>query len=224
LRARIAFLSRLVALKLTALFAFVLLSLYTPSTTNALLDRAGDASKLLAAGTESSLESLGSLLGDTAMLMPKKGAVELTMRYVGMDKVLLFIGITIALYLAWLAYDALRNGSALSLDRKGKAEALRSVYLKGLLVNLLNPKVIVFFVTFLPQFVTAADPDAAKKLLFLGFVFVLVNVPVCVGLILFADRIAVFLKRSPKATRIVDWLFAGVLGAFAVRLVLAESR
>jgi hypothetical protein len=102
LRARIAFLSRLVALKLTALFAFVLLSLYTPSTTNALLDRAGDASKLLAAGTESSLESLGSLLGDTAMLMPKKGAVELTMRYVGMDKVLLFIGITIALYLAWL--------------------------------------------------------------------------------------------------------------------------
>jgi threonine/homoserine/homoserine lactone efflux protein len=129
-----------------------------------------------------------------------------------------------AIYLAWLAYDALRNGSALSLDRKGQTEALRSVYLKGLLVNLLNPKVIVFFVTFLPQFVTAADPDAAKKLLFLGFVFVLVNVPVCVGLILFADRIAVFLKRSPKATRIVDWLFAGVLGAFAVRLVLAESR
>lgn len=129
-----------------------------------------------------------------------------------------------AVYLAFLAYDALRNGSALSLDRKGKAEALRAVYLKGLLVNLLNPKVIVFFVTFLPQFVTAADPDAAKKLLFLGFVFVLVNVPVCVGLILFADRIAIFLKRSPKATRIVDWLFAGVLGAFAVRLVLAESR
>jgi threonine/homoserine/homoserine lactone efflux protein len=129
-----------------------------------------------------------------------------------------------ALYLAWLAYDALRNGSALSLDRKGAGEALRSVYLKGLLVNLLNPKVIVFFVTFLPQFVSAADPDAAKKLLFLGFVFVLVNVPVCVGLILFAERIAVFLKRSPKATRIVDWLFAGVLGAFAVRLVLAESR
>jgi threonine/homoserine/homoserine lactone efflux protein len=129
-----------------------------------------------------------------------------------------------ALYLAFLAYDALRNGSALSLDRKGSAEALGSVYLKGLLVNLLNPKVIVFFVTFLPQFVTAADPDAAKKLLFLGFVFVLVNVPVCVGLILFADRIAVFLKRSPKATRIVDWLFAGVLGAFAVRLVVAESR
>ncbi len=103
MRARIAFLSRLVALKLTALFAFVLLSLYTPSTTNALLDRAGDASKLLALGTESSLQSLGGLFGDAGMLMPKKGAVELTMRYVGMDKVLLFIAIAITLYLAWLA-------------------------------------------------------------------------------------------------------------------------
>jgi hypothetical protein len=102
LRSRIAFLSRLVALKLSALFVFVLLSLYTPSTTNALLDGAGEASKLFATGTENSLQSLGTVLGDAAMLMPKKGAVELTMRYVGMDKVLLFIGITIALYLAWL--------------------------------------------------------------------------------------------------------------------------
>jgi threonine/homoserine/homoserine lactone efflux protein len=129
-----------------------------------------------------------------------------------------------AIYLAYLAYDAIRNGSSLSLDRKRSGEGLRSAYLKGLLVNLLNPKVIVFFVTFLPQFVSAADPDAAGKLLFLGFVFVLVNVPVCVGLILFADRIAMFLKRSPKATRLVDWLFAGVLGAFAVKLVFTSNR
>jgi threonine/homoserine/homoserine lactone efflux protein len=129
-----------------------------------------------------------------------------------------------ALYLAYLAFDALRNGSALSLDRRGRSELLGSVYLKGLLVNLLNPKIIVFFVTFLPQFVSPSDPDAAKKLLFLGLFFTLVNLPICVGLILFADRIAGFLKRSPRATRLVDWAFATVLGAFAVRLVLAESR
>lgn len=129
-----------------------------------------------------------------------------------------------ALYLAYLAIDAIRHGSALSLDRRGRPERLRAVYLKGLLVNLLNPKIIVFFVTFLPQFVSPADPQAAKKLLFLGLFFAAVNIPVCVGLILFADRIASFLRRSPKATRLVDWLFASVLGAFAVRLVLAQSR
>ncbi|MEQ8696805.1 MAG: LysE family translocator [Bauldia litoralis] len=129
-----------------------------------------------------------------------------------------------AAYLAYLAYDAIRHGSALSLDKKGRVETLQSVYLKGLLVNLLNPKIIIFFMTFLPQFVSPTDPEAAKKLLFLGLFFAVVNTPICVGLIVFADRIAGFLKRSPKATRLVDWAFATVLGAFAVRLVLAESR
>jgi threonine/homoserine/homoserine lactone efflux protein len=129
-----------------------------------------------------------------------------------------------ALYLAYLAVDAIRNGSALSLDKKARPEKLGSVYVKGLLVNLLNPKVIVFFVTFLPQFVSPADPDAAKKLLFLGLFMAAVNVPVCIGLILFAGRIATFLKRSPRAMRLVDWAFATVLGAFALRLALIESR
>jgi hypothetical protein len=120
-----------VALKLTALFAFVLLSLYTPSTTNSLLDRAGDASKLLASGTESSLQSLGSLLGDAALLMPKKGAVELTMRYVGMDKVLLFIGLTIALYLVWLLFVAGVRGALRGLDASGSQRARENARLQS---------------------------------------------------------------------------------------------
>jgi threonine/homoserine/homoserine lactone efflux protein len=128
------------------------------------------------------------------------------------------------LYLVYLAIDALRHGSSLSLDRKAVPEPIRSVYLKGLLIDLLNPKVIIFFVTFLPQFVSPHDPHAAKKMLFLGLTFVVVNIPVCVPLILSAEKIAGFLKRSPKATRVVDYLFASVLGAFAVKLVLTETR
>lgn len=129
-----------------------------------------------------------------------------------------------AIYLAYLAYDAIVRGSALSLERQQARDTLGAIYTKGLLVNLLNPKIIVFFVTFLPQFVSPTDPDAAKKLLFLGLAFAVINIPVCVGLILFADRLARHLKKSPRLTRVVDWLFAGVLGAFAVRLLLAQSR
>jgi threonine/homoserine/homoserine lactone efflux protein len=129
-----------------------------------------------------------------------------------------------ALYLAWLALDAVRNGSSLSLNKTGRREPLRSVYLKGLLVNLLNPKVIIFFVTFLPQFVTVSDPHAAGKMLFLGFVFIVVNVPVCVPMIFFADRIAGMMKRSARVTRVVDWAFASVLGAFAVKLIFTQSK
>jgi threonine/homoserine/homoserine lactone efflux protein len=129
-----------------------------------------------------------------------------------------------ALYLVYLAVDALRHGSSLNLDRKAAPEPIRSVYIKGLLIDLLNPKVIIFFMTFLPQFVSPSDPHAAKKMLFLGLTFVIVNIPVCVPLILSADRIAGLLKRSPKATRLVDWLFASVLGGFALKLALTQTR
>jgi threonine/homoserine/homoserine lactone efflux protein len=129
-----------------------------------------------------------------------------------------------AAYLAYLAYDAIRNGSALSLDPNEKPEPLGRVFVKGLLINLLNPKVIVFFVTFLPQFVSSTDPYAPGKLLFLGLFFTAVNIPVCAAMIWFADRIAGLLKRSSRVARIVDYAFATVLGAFAVKLILTQSK
>ena len=129
-----------------------------------------------------------------------------------------------AAYLAWLAVEALRHGSSLRLDKAHREEPLRAVYLKGLFVNLLNPKVIIFFVTFLPQFVSASDPHTPGKLLFLGLAFMAINIPVCGALILAADRIALLLRGSARATRFVDWLFAGVLGAFAVKLILTHAK
>jgi threonine/homoserine/homoserine lactone efflux protein len=59
---------------------------------------------------------------------------------------------------------------------------------------------------------------------FLGLTFALVNIPVCTPLIFFAERIAEKLKRLPRATRVVDCLFAGVLGAFAAKLILTQAR
>jgi threonine/homoserine/homoserine lactone efflux protein len=88
----------------------------------------------------------------------------------------------------------------------------------------LNPKIIVFFVTFLPQFVAPGDPHAASKLLFLGLTFVIIATPISLVMIWSAGWIAAFLKRSPRATRGIDWLFAGVMGAFAVRLILAHGK
>lgn len=128
------------------------------------------------------------------------------------------------LYLLWLAWDALRNGSSFALDQtERKKETIRSLYLKGLWINLFNPKIIVFFVTFLPQFVSVSDPYAVYKLMSLGGIFVLIATPICAALIMSADRVAALLKRSPKATRLVDWLFAAVLGGFAIKLLLARS-
>ncbi len=130
-----------------------------------------------------------------------------------------------AAYLAYLAIEAIRHGSSLSLEQGGgRPVPLRAVFAKGLFVNLLNPKVIIFFVTFLPQFVSASDPHAAGKMLFLGLTFMVANIPVCAAFILAAGKIAALLKGSSRATRFVDWLFAGVLGAFAVKLILTQAK
>lgn len=129
-----------------------------------------------------------------------------------------------AAYLAWLAIDAVRHGSSLTLARAERRERLGAIFVKGLLTNLLNPKVIIFFVTFLPQFLSAGERAATGKLLFLGFVFCLVNIPICGAFILAAERIARALKGSSHVARAIDWLFAGVLGAFAVKLLFTNAR
>jgi threonine/homoserine/homoserine lactone efflux protein len=129
-----------------------------------------------------------------------------------------------ALYLLWLAFQALRCGSALQLNNEAAApRALWRVFLSGAGINLLNPKIVMFFLTFLPQFVSAADPAASGKLLFLGLYFAVLALPLCTATILAADRFTGALRSSPRIMRTFDWLFAGLMTAFAVRLLLARN-
>jgi hypothetical protein len=81
----------------------------------------------------------------------------------------------------------------------------------------------MFFLTFLPQFVDAGDPHAAGKLLFLGVLFVVICTPICALMVASASRIAGWLHRSPRLMRSVDFAFAGVFGAFALRLLFARG-
>ena len=130
-----------------------------------------------------------------------------------------------ALYLAWLAIDALRSGSAFTVEeKKGRAQSLRAVFMKALGINLLNPKIIVFFVTFLPQFISAGDENAFGKLLFFGVMFGVISLPIVAPMIFYADKIAVLLKQSPKVARIIDYVFACALGGLAMKLLLAQGR
>jgi threonine/homoserine/homoserine lactone efflux protein len=128
-----------------------------------------------------------------------------------------------ALYLLWLAVDAVRNGSALNLKAEGRsAVSFRRTFLMGLGINLTNPKIVLFFVTFLPQFVQAGDPHAADKLVFLGFYFVAFTAPLAALLILGAERVIALLKTRPRVMRAIDYSFAGLFGAFAVKILTAN--
>ncbi len=130
-----------------------------------------------------------------------------------------------AIYLVWLGYQAVRHGSALTIKHgAAKQKSLGQVYLMGLGVNLLNPKIVMFFLTFLPQFVSVNDPNAAGKLLFLGLYFTALGIPTCALLIFMAEKFTAALRKSPRVMRAIDWSFAGIMGAFAVRLLLARNN
>ncbi len=130
-----------------------------------------------------------------------------------------------ALYLLYLAYGALRHGAALRLEGQGGANGgLARSYLTGLLINLTNPKIILFFVTFLPQFIDVGDAAASEKFFFLGLAFIAVGASVNAGVIAVAARFVAAAKANPRAIRWFDYGFAGLMGAFAARLVLAQGR
>lgn len=128
-------------------------------------------------------------------------------------------------YLVFLAVQAIRKGSAFSPERRaGSGHTLLQNWATGIGINLLNPKIILFFMTFLPQFVSVGDPHAAAKLFFLGGMFVVVSLPVTLPMVIAADGFSGLLRKSPRVTRLVDYLFAGVFSAFALKILTAQAK
>ena len=134
----------------------------------------------------------------------------------------LFLALKVAgaLYLAWLAYATIRHGSSFTPTiGTARRRSLAAHFAAGLGMNLLNPKVVLFFLTFLPQFVSAGDPNAPGKLVFLGLFFLVVAIPTIVPMILGAEAFSRFLRSRPRVMRGLDWLLASVFGAFALSVM-----
>jgi threonine/homoserine/homoserine lactone efflux protein len=125
-----------------------------------------------------------------------------------------------ALYLLWLAIDAIRHGSALNLRQDGHATpSLWRTFLLGLGINLTNPKIVLFFVTFLPQFIEPGDPHAGARLVFLGLYFVAFCTPLSILMVMGAGHLIRLLKGRPGVLRALDYGFAAIFGAFAIRII-----
>ncbi len=128
-------------------------------------------------------------------------------------------------YLLWLAVDAIRHGSSLNVGNVDKKPTtMLSSFILGISVNMTNPKVVLFFITFLPQFVSATDPHVTAKLLFLGIYFVVINIPLSIAMIFGAEKLVTWLKNKPRVMRAIDYTFAGVFAIFALKIAFTQGR
>jgi threonine/homoserine/homoserine lactone efflux protein len=122
-------------------------------------------------------------------------------------------------YLLWLAGAALRHplrtGAPLP---QGSARAFR----QGLVVNLTNPKVILFVLAFVPQFVTPADGGVLGQFLILGTLLAAGGFAVNGIVGIFAGGLGRRLAGSARVARTLNYLSAGIFGALALRLALME--
>jgi threonine/homoserine/homoserine lactone efflux protein len=130
-----------------------------------------------------------------------------------------------ALYLLWLAYQAIVHGGGLRLAAAAqRVPTLKQSFVTGVGINLLNPKVLLFFMTFLPQFVDRHDPAAPAKLFFLGAEFIAVSIPPAILMVLAAEKLTQVLLTNAWVSRALNWTFAGVFTAFAATILLVEGR
>lgn len=133
-----------------------------------------------------------------------------------------------AAYLLWLGIGALRSAVAPRAQGESGASvatplqpgALRRYYLRGLLSNALNPKIAVFYLAFLPQFLQPGDPIALKSAGLIGIHYTLGLIWLG-SLVLAVGRLGGWLRRGP-VQRALDGLVGLAMTGFGVRLALAS--
>ena len=126
-------------------------------------------------------------------------------------------------YLLFIAWSLLKESNALDLGpEQAPAERALRIVRKGILTNILNPKLSLFFLAFLPQFVPANAPDASARMLILGGVFMALTFLVFA---IYAGLAASLRQQVLSRPRIMVWTqrsFAAALGVMGLRLALAD--
>ena len=133
--------------------------------------------------------------------------------------VLKWCGVAYLLYMAW---STLREHGALTVERDTSTRSAAQVILQAVLINILNPKLSIFFFAFLPQFVSADEATPMLRMSELSAVFMLLTFIVFPGYGLFAAAIRNHVISRP---RVLTWMrraFAGAFAALGAKLALAE--
>jgi threonine/homoserine/homoserine lactone efflux protein len=137
----------------------------------------------------------------------------------------LFTGLKICggLYLLWLGFRALRRrGGQPVAAAGGDGQSLRTLFMRGLLANAVNPKVILFFLAFLPQFIAADKGAVPWQIAQLGLLFTAQAALQFAAIGWFSGHVGRWLAGTPKAARWLDRIAGGVFLLFGARLIFVR--
>jgi threonine/homoserine/homoserine lactone efflux protein len=165
----------------------------------------------LGLGTGSLLHAVAATLGLSVVIAYSPAAYAM-LKYLG------------AAYLVYLGVTILRQRT-IQLAEVGPAGlSLARVYWQGALTEILNPKIAVFFLSFLPQFVDPSRGSVAGQTLFFGLLFHVTGVPINMAVAVLGSSIAAWFARNPLWERIRNGLAGLVLIGLGVRLAFSERR
>lgn len=128
-----------------------------------------------------------------------------------------------ALYLLYIAYQAFKHrDEKIDLSSQDSNNELKKLYVKGFFMNVLNPKVSIFFLAFLPQFVNPSLGNVPMQMIILGLVFMALTVVVFSSIGIAGNMLSSKLMENPSISKILNILTSFVLGALAVKLALSS--
>jgi len=164
-------------------------------------------------------------LGCTIGIVPHLAAAAVGLAAVLHASALLFQAVKFAgvAYLLWLAVSALRSGGALRIEGRRQAEAGWRIARRGALINILNPKLSIFFLALLPPFLSGNPATATAEMIGLGAVFMGLTLAVFLLYGVFAAAARDAVLSSARAMRWLNRGFAAVFGALGLRLALEPA-
>lgn len=130
-----------------------------------------------------------------------------------------YLGVAYLLYMAW---TTLKEQGALAVEGETAPRSALHVVMSGILINILNPKLTIFFFAFLPQFVSADEPRALPRMLELSAVFMLLTFVVFGAYGVFAASVRRHVVSRPRVMTWMRRVFAGSFVALSARLAVTE--
>jgi len=175
------------------------------------LSRGARASVIAAVGCTLGIipHMVAAITGLAALLHTSAVAFQ-TLKYVGVA------------YLLFIAWRTLKEKGALTVVNETGPRSATNVIVSGILVNILNPKLTIFFFAFLPQFVSAKDPNALVRMMELSAVFMLMTLVIFVGYGSFAAAIRKHVISRPPVLTWMRRVFAGAFVLLGARLAFAD--